>query len=281
MAGTNDLSKFLRCSIARLKSVVIMSLVAFGLALAPQSEGASGQPATATDTLANVQSSENSIPIWWSSKLGLSSISALDARMARPLDAPLNVRRYPSREDLLNDRNVETTTIANCVTYLDLTKKGFQAPKNQDWQYQLSLGAECNALDLLRTAKPARVTYLKTFRLNKSAVNFLPPRCGPVVSKENATKITAAEERGLSWKQYERITRIQVQKTGELEVEGDYWEVVLDLYARGDFNGDGVEDILLRKDDSLRGGSYATTSLLLLTRFKEGAVLKVLREILR
>jgi hypothetical protein len=228
---------------------------------------------------AQLSQPETSIPIWWSPDLELTSLSDLDHRLAKPLDEPLDVRRSTSPEKPFDQQTYEVASVTNCVTLRDLTKRGFNASINPDYKYQLGLAAECNTLELLKTVKPAWVSYLKTFRLDKTAVNILPPRCSVIVSRDDQRKVAAAEAKGLSWQKYEHIGTAEVTKDGQLEVKDADWRVRLTLYARGDFNRDGVDDIVLRKDQWLTEGTYGATSLLVLTRFEEGAILKVIEEI--
>ena len=52
----------------------------------------------------------------------------------------------------------------------------------------------------------------------------------------------------------------------------------LALVAKGDFNGDGIEDMLITSRDSVEGGSYRAIRLFLLTRISASSAITVLRE---
>ena len=62
-----------------------------------------------------------------------------------------------------------------------------------------------------------------------------------------------------------------------LYLKGRDYEARMSIFARGDFNADGIEDILIRRDGFTTGGSYQEFGLFLLTRPAAGAPLKVLR----
>lgn len=218
-------------------------------------------------------------PIQWNSKLRLSSLADVDKRLTESFDdGPFNVRRFPSQEDLVHKKNAEVTIITNCENYLDLTKRGFQSPTDMEWRVLLLRGAECYSLAALKTAAPARSTYLKSFRLDGSAPDFLPPSSGAVITPDDVRGVSAAEVKELSWKQYEPKMQIRHEEAGVLIVEGEGWRSQLEIYARGDFNEDGVEDLLLKKESIMKEGTYHSTRLLLLTRFREDVVLKVIRQ---
>ena len=53
----------------------------------------------------------------------------------------------------------------------------------------------------------------------------------------------------------------------------------LTLMAKGDYNGDGVEDQLLYMENSVEGGSYSSAKAYLITRMTADAPIKLLKEI--
>ena len=62
-----------------------------------------------------------------------------------------------------------------------------------------------------------------------------------------------------------------------LYLRGNVYDAELSIYGRGDFDGDGIEDVLVRRDGFAQGGSYQEFGLFLLTRTAAGAPFKVLR----
>ena len=82
----------------------------------------------------------------------------------------------------------------------------------------------------------------------------------------------------MSWRDYEK--KLDAKGDGdELVVTGGTWEVRAQIYARGDFDGDGLDDLLVRAAESATGGSYSGTRLVLLTRKAPGAKLTTLRRL--
>jgi hypothetical protein len=80
-------------------------------------------------------------------------------------------------------------------------------------------------------------------------------------------------------KQYDPELRIQVHSKDEFTAKGDLWEANVALYARGDFDGNGIEELLLRKDGALLQGTYRDHCLFILTRTSNQGPLRVVREI--
>jgi len=221
---------------------------------------------------------ESSVPAWWSPELRLNSLSEIDERLDEPFDdGPYEVTRYQAEKESLTGKPAGVARMTNCASYLSLIKKGF-VPAGSEWTVLLERGASCNTLAALKVHRPANVSYLKTFRLDQSAPEILQPQCAAIISNDDMKSVAAAEGKGLSWKQYEPDQRANIE-AGKLVVEGDGWKIKLELYARGDFDGDGIEDIILKKQSIMTEGTYHNIGLLILTRYREGEILKVIREI--
>ncbi len=210
---------------------------------------------------------ETALAVRWTSALALSSLEEIDQRLVALWEYPLELRRVSGQR--------QTAVITNCQSYFDLTRQGFTSTPIK---YQLVLGADCHALRALRQATPARRTHLAGFHLKEAVLNDLPPDLSLVISNDDARKVAAANQKGLSWREFEPIKRITLEKGQAMRVEGDGWGVRITVYAFGDFTADGLEDLLVKTDAWLQAGSYATTRLLLLTRRQAGARLDLVTE---
>ena len=54
-----------------------------------------------------------------------------------------------------------------------------------------------------------------------------------------------------------------------IECETDDWYYIFEIVRRGDENGDGIEDLVIRFDDDAKQGTYLTADTFLFTRFSE------------
>ena len=207
------------------------------------------------------------LTVRWTPALTLNSLEDIDQRLAAPLEYPLDVSRFAGK--------MERTTITNCLSYFDLTQQGFESTP---LTYQLALGADCHALKALRQAVPARQTHLAGFHLTEKVINDLPPELSLIISKDDARKVAAAHKKGLSWRQFQPITQVTLENDHTVLVAGQGWRVRLELYAFGDFNGDGMEDILVKTQGWLTEGTYQATRLLTLTRTHDSGRLHLVTE---
>ena len=210
---------------------------------------------------------DTSLEVRWTSALALNSLEEIDQALAAPWEYPLDVRQRSGKR--------ERAVITNCLSYFDLTRQGFESVP---FASQLVLGADCHALRVLSKAVPARQSHVAGFQLNEKVIDALPPDLSLVVSNDDARKVAVANEKGLSWREFQPITRVTPENSYTVLVEGQGWRVRMKIYAYGDFTDDGVEDILVTTHGWLTEGTYATTRLLALTRFQDGGRLHLVTE---
>ncbi len=194
--------------------------------------------------------------VWWSPSVGLESAAAIGAAMQRSWPAPVAVTKDGS-----------TASITNCASSLDLQAKGYTAVAERDGQALESQTIRCLALRAIQQAKPARQSGFASFELNPAAVSLLPPGLSLIVSNDDQRRVRAAAEKGQTWKDLEPALRASPMASGTVEVTTASTDSVLRSLAGGaDFDGDGWEDLLIEVSHSLRGGTYRTVRLALVTR---------------
>jgi hypothetical protein len=201
---------------------------------------------------------------------------AEDLKLARIED--MNARLHQAFEDEFSvTKDHRPVVVKNCADYLGLGSS-FDPPDEQTWQVLKSAGIECLALRALASARPSRSTFLDAFKLDEKSVEVLPPSLGAVVSTDDQKRVQAAESEGKSWLAFTPGLRAAPNPGGGLHVRLPGWEMLLKEYARGDFDGDGIEDVLVRDEISGTTGTYADVRLLVLTRTSAGAMLRVAKQ---
>jgi len=131
---------------------------------------------------------------------------------------------------------------------------------------------------LLAQAKPSRVSYLADFKFDEQSMTKLPPTLGIHVSEESLEGGRLAESKGKSWADADPDARIKPYGVFAATVRGKDFLEKLEIEARGDFNGDGIEDIVIRTGDALLQGTYRGTRVFILTRKHPGERLTTLQQ---
>ncbi|WP_236691558.1 MULTISPECIES: hypothetical protein [Vibrio] len=118
-------------------------------------------------------------------------------------------------------------------------------------------------------------SYLSKFKLDNSFPSLAPSALAFVISNESADKAKTLS----TWDEADRIQRTQVASP----VRAEYFDAtdgfqVITIVAKGDYNADGIEDIVIEKENSVLSGSYSSSHGYVLTRMSEQALFTVLAE---
>ena len=211
-------------------------------------------------------------PVWWSPSLELESLDQIDARLGRNL--------WPSHDEGLHmyggtGDNPAEVDARNCTGLKQYTDAGYTAGGSIGIGLQFYVLAQCQAILWLNDAAPAQVSYLRDFVLNTYAVNFLPAMIDHSPGCDYSCRQHLANRRRIPLTKFDEVLRIGVKSDTEIEIEVLTSEIRLEFVARGDFNGDGADDILAITYASATGGSWRGAGLYLLSRDAPGVILHV------
>jgi hypothetical protein len=206
--------------------------------------------------------------VQWTSELALADQSKATQRLHAPFDSPVTLRHAG-----------QSVQSPNCASLLQYRDSGFTPTSDRDTQVVQSLAVDCLAIQALQHAKSARVSFLRTFRLDPEALGLLPADLAPVISAEERESNRTAAAKGLSWKQFDPAATATVEGEALSVVAADT-RTIVKIYGRGDFNFDGIDDVLVRVDTAALHGSYRSSRLLLLTRIRANAPIWTIRELI-
>ncbi len=200
--------------------------------------------------------------------------------------AQLKVSSRQQLEQRLHAPFVEGTAhpagISNCVQLLDRRRQSSQSQaSDREIQAERSTLVDCMILDQLWRAKPARSSYLSDLAWNEHVLSSLPPQLAITVSTESERAVDAAAAQGKNWPTFDPSVTAAPSSKGpdQIVVTGNGFSEQLILWGRGDFNGDGIEDLLVQSLDTLTQGTYRNTRLFVLTRRAANGQLSLVRSL--
>jgi hypothetical protein len=167
-------------------------------------------------------------------------------------------------------------TLRSCAEYLGVAAQDPDAVDPREHASLLTAGAHCRALSWLREARPARASFLDGFALDERAPDLLPADLHPALAVGQVVKAHAAAP-ARTWRSLDPRLRAELGPGGELRVHGRGYQARVYEYARGDFDRDGLEDLLLRRDGVLGAGEAHDVAVFVLTRAGPRDPLRVLR----
>jgi hypothetical protein len=215
---------------------------------------------------------EGGYQIWWSADLGLDSLDDIDAYLARPF-----FRRNPEGVPLGKSQGDQFLQVraASCLDFSRLESDGYY-----DFDpYRLPAAIMSDACEIVRRLKDAQTakhSFVRNFVFDETAPDFLPAVLDLGSSCEWACRLYIANEYRIPWSEVDRIERVEAKNDNEVDIITPISHNTVALMARADFNGDGLEDLLVRTSGSARGGTLSGTAVYVLSRDTDDSALFVL-----
>ena len=209
-----------------------------------------------------------------SPSLELESLDNIDERLGEPL--------YPSGGGFAlykGQRDEGQKAVADsCKSLNRLMKEGYTAFFNYRIKFLLVLLAECRAIRMLREAQPAKKSYVREFKLDANSINYLPALVDVAASCDRLCRQYAANDRRIPLIKFVDAEHLIVDPTSDyrMDVKTFGSDLTMEILVRADFNGDGLEDLLLWINAGAIGGTWGTTQTYLLSRESPDGVLWVL-----
>ncbi len=155
--------------------------------------------------------------------------------------------------------------VDSCKSILAADSEGFEPlTPSHSTAYQNAF-IQCRAIAIAVNMTPSSTSYLKDVSLSKAAVSDFPVAMAFIPSTSQQASFGA----DASLKKLNDVTPI----TGftlvsayevDLQIDGGSQNIV--VLAKGDANGDQIEDLLLKVINAAQGGTYRATHLFVLSR---------------
>jgi len=214
--------------------------------------------------------SETQYSVRWTTEVKIKDISGIDSLFDRPVDMS---RACKDCSLVLTDEKEESkkVQVITCRQYFDLKNNNFYAYTTYDITMEDWFIFDCNTLNFLKNSIPAKVSYLNDFVLTKEVASYLPSTLvyWSFVGSEKEYKKASSK----TLKELGSKLKIRVRDKFNLELEFDDTTNIISLLAWGDFNHDGIEDILLHATHHYMHGSGRAYESFVLTRLEKNGKL--------
>jgi hypothetical protein len=215
-------------------------------------------------------------PVWWSPVLELDSLAGIDARLARHI--------WPGDDEGLALMKTEGGSIReasafNCIELERLVAAGFHGIGSNGFGLQLYNQALCRGIAAMRWARPAQTSHLRDFVLDEEAIHLLPAMARISPSCDFLCRQRVGNERRIPLSRFQPVVRVTVRSDEEIRIRTIDWGSIVTILGRGDFDGDGLDDLLVLINGGAVSGTWGGAKLYLLGRDAADAVLFVAEEL--
>ncbi|HEX7903431.1 MAG TPA: hypothetical protein VF487_06105 [Chitinophagaceae bacterium] len=153
--------------------------------------------------------------------------------------------------------------VRTCVEYDAAVKNGYYAATTFDMKMAAFFAHQCGLLSALTSAEIPETSFISDLNVGIHDLHLLPFSIFP--SMTNNEEISNSKET-YSDKINQGVLHIKTTRSNLLQVESRAMGQQLIEVARADFNGDGIEDILLFEYSYAVSGTYGSGNIILLTR---------------
>jgi hypothetical protein len=201
-------------------------------------------------------------------ELGLGAGESIEVALAEPLGDTFEVTLDASHQSARK-------TLQSCRDYLSVARFIYSAGPAVDSNVLYFEGARCDALNLLRSARPALHPVFQNFSFKHLAVKNLPPGMALIIANEEQRDADWITRKGGSILNLDSSVRLHATGPDKAELVTQDWTADLTVLARADFFGNGSEQLLLRRDAAATGGTYRSTRIFLLSRRSPSGPLRI------
>lgn len=172
--------------------------------------------------------------------------------------------------DVQHTANPEVRSLNTCKDYFANRTPELRALREYGQSAFAELQMACEATRLLLAARTSTESFLPSSVLDENTPQRFPKEFALVTSASEREKLMADPKLAV-WGDVDEIVEVDKKSAHEVRyTAADGGEQTLSELGRGDFNQDGVEDVLVRSHDSVQGGSYANVRLFVLSANKHG-----------
>lgn len=218
------------------------------------------------------------------SGLELGDVSASSSKQWQLLlSEPWKLGGDPVTLSVSNQGSV-VASVDSCTKLFEAVDKNMQA-EGPDKAIFDGWAVQCYAVRALVAATVPKNNFVGSFSLDEKGIKALPVGLALQISRDDERKVASITSKGgtlgsffgsmtlkLLGKAEDREVIVQDDSSGTSQL--------LSVLAEGDFDHDGINDLLISSEDSMTGGSYSAAHLYVVSRLDRGGPL-VLREQLR
>jgi hypothetical protein len=199
---------------------------------------------------------------------GNKPFSDVDAALAKDETEPLAVLT----------RGEEKTSPRSCNAWARASRAGFVDMEPSRLSSGGHAKVHCRTLALVKNALPAKDSFIDDLRLGDDLPALFPADFPYEPSPDESARLGAAAAKGQSWKAAAPMSRAELGKDYVRYQQPHQMGMMIRFEAFGDFDADGIEDVLVSTADYATEGTLSVSRLVLLTRPRKDTLFRVIHQ---
>lgn len=222
----------------------------------------------------NAVSAEVEIPTYYSqhNQSTVFFVKPVDAVSSADFISMYDTKWY-YEESLKHDESGDKQ-VSTCADLVGSLNAGYRSQTNDEYDYISAVNHLCVTWREIAKLGVSDKTYLDSLQLNKSLASVLPPQIAMTISKHDKSRLMTMP----SWDAMSAMMNVTPLNHDQAIFETKTSTQKLTVMAKGDYNKDGVEDVLVYLEDNVKGGTYSAVRAFVLTRLEGGDTFTLLHQ---
>ncbi|ATG79574.1 MULTISPECIES: hypothetical protein [unclassified Pseudoalteromonas] len=183
-------------------------------------------------------------------------------------------KKWYFEESLLKDGN-PNKVVTSCNTLFNALDEGFNAFSYREQGVIKAMNKVCLIWSHMGELNASDASFLTDFEHGSALPKQMPPELALIISNDDERRLASAS----SWEEMSRVKEVQsLNKDQAIYYDNSGGIQKLTVMAKGDYNNDGIEDMVLYMDNSVEEGSYGSTYGYVVTRLAADAPYTLIKQ---
>jgi len=165
--------------------------------------------------------------------------------------------------------------VETCEALTEKIKNGYQAFRYSEQKVVNARKLTCEMWRVMSKLTSSDVSYLRGFEHNLNLPMKMPPELSLIISKDDERNLAKAN----NWEEMSHFKKVEpLNKDQAIYYDNSGGIQKLTVMAKGDYNNDGIEDMVLDMTNGVEGGSYSSTYGYVVTRLAADAPYTLIKQ---
>jgi len=165
--------------------------------------------------------------------------------------------------------------VDSCKVLSKALREGYKSLDYKEQNALLATNKICTTWADIGMLKPSNKSFLGSFKHSAALPNKMPPELSLIISNDDERRLAKAN----SWEQMSPIQKVEtVNDDQAIYYDNSGGIQRLTVMARGDYDQDGIEDIVLHMANAVERGSYSSSHSYIVTRLAADAPYTLIKQ---